>query len=318
MKSNREAYRNFCRQVPDLPLFLQDWYLDAVCCEGTWDAALVADGDRVRAAMPYYLVRGRLGHRYITMPPLTQVMGPWILSPQEQKPWSRLAYEKKIMGQLIDRLPPFDSFSQSFHYSLTNWLPFYWRGYRQSSGYTYVLEDLSDLDRVYAGFRGNIRREIQKARKQVRIYCEDNIEKFYPLACLTYRRQGLSFPFSLDFLKNLDAACARHQARQIFFAEDGQGRIHAGLYMTQDLVSAFHLMSGADPGLRSSGATSLLMWEAICRAARSQQKFDFEGSMIEAVEPFFRAFGAVPRSYFFISKVNSRLLRLKQFIKEMG
>ena len=55
--------------------------------------------------------------------------------------------------------------------------------------------------------------------------------------------------------------------------------------------SAYDLMGGSDPSLRTSGAMSLLMWEAIKFAGQVTRRFDFEGSMLQPVERFFRAFG---------------------------
>ena len=66
-------------------------------------------------------------------------------------------------------------------------------------------------------------------------------------------------------------------------------------------------MGGADPELRNSGATSLLMWEAIQFAATVTKKFDFEGSMIESVERFVRAFGARQIPYFQITRMSRRM-----------
>ena len=66
--------------------------------------------------------------------------------------------------------------------------------------------------------------------------------------------------------------------------------------------SAYYLMGGRNPKLRSSGATSLCMWEAIQFSASVTKSFDFEGSMNEPVERFFRAFGAVQTPYFSIKK----------------
>jgi hypothetical protein len=50
-------------------------------------------------------------------------------------------------------------------------------------------------------------------------------------------------------------------------------------------------MSGNDPQLRHSGAVSLLRWEAIKFAGGVSRCFDFEGSMLQPVERFIRAFG---------------------------
>jgi hypothetical protein len=59
------------------------------------------------------------------------------------------------------------------------------------------------------------------------------------------------------------------------------------------------------------------MWEAIKFARSVTRQFNFEGSMIEPVERFFRAFGAVQTPYFQITKTNSRLLRLWQCLKTL-
>jgi len=76
-------------------------------------------------------------------------------------------------------------------------------------------------------------------------------------------------------------------------------------------------MGGGAPDLRNSGATSLCMWEAIQFAATVTKSFDFEGSMLETVERFFRAFGAKQTPYFAISKINSKLLKTYRFLQEM-
>jgi hypothetical protein len=316
MKSNKDYYHEFCKQEQGIPIFLKDWWLDAVCVEGPWDAALVtgAGNGKIKAVMPYYQVKGRLGHHYLTMPRLTQFMGPWINYPGGQKTSRKLSYEKEVLKALILQLPQFDSFSQNFHYSVTNWLPFYWQGFSQSTGYTYVLEDLTDLDALFNNFRSNIRREIRKAEKQVTVKPDNDVEKFYHMACKTYTRQDLTFPLSLEFMMRVDTACETNECRRIFFAVDNNGQVHASVYIVWDTVNAYHLISGADPQLRTSGATSLLMWEAIQFAASITKKFDFEGSMIQPIERFFSSFGPVQKPYFRISKVNSRFLRLKKCI----
>lgn len=307
-------YRQFCVDHSP-PLFLNDWWLDAVCIDGQWDAAVLEQGGSIKAALPYYKVKGRLGHTYLTMPRLTQYMGPWLIYPANQKTEARLSFEKQTLAQLIRLLPPFDSFSQNFHYSVSNWLPFYWQSFSQSTGYTYVLQDLSQPERVFDQFKGNIRREIRKAEKRVTVTEDNDIDKFYLMVSQTYRRQQLLPPVSLDFMKAIDRACEQRQCRKIFFAQDKQGQIHAALYIVWDDRSAYHLISGGHPGLRTSGATSLLMWHAIQFAATVTRSFDFEGSMIQPIERFFSAFGSTQIPYLQLEKINSTFLKLKQCLK---
>jgi hypothetical protein len=93
--------------------------------------------------------------------------------------------------------------------------------------------------------------------------------------------------------------------------------LHAGIYVVWDEQSAYYLMGGGDPELRSSGATSLCMWEAIKFVSTKTKSFDFEGSMIERVERFFRAFGAIQTPYFSITKTDSRVFKIAQIARSL-
>ena len=121
--TNKEKYKQLCEKNTDIPLFSQAWWLDAVCVDGEWDVALFEKGGKTLGSLPYYLKR-KGPFTIITMPPLTQTMGPWIKYPENQKYAKKLSYEKEIMNNLIDQLPKTDYFCQNFHPSVTNWLPF--------------------------------------------------------------------------------------------------------------------------------------------------------------------------------------------------
>jgi hypothetical protein len=302
-----EKYRIFCAEETSIPFFSRPWWLDAVCGVDNWNVVLVEKSGHICASLPYYQPRPN----HLAMPPLTQTMGPWIRR-STAKYARQLAQQKDILTQLIDQLPAFDSFQQNFHYSISNWLPFYWKGFNQTTRYTYVLEKLVDPDAIWNGFLDNIRSDIRKARKIVSIKSDLNIEAFLDLNALTFQRQGRELPYNRDLVRRLDIACSEQHARRIFYAQDDDGLLHAAVYLVWDENSAYYLMGGGNPGLRNSGATSLCMWKAIQFASRVTRKFDFEGSMIESVERYFRAFGAKQIPYFSISKNNSKLAIMRQ------
>jgi hypothetical protein len=250
----------------------------------------------------------------LTMPPLTQTLGPW-LSGYEGKYTNRLSRDKELMTELIEKLPHFDLFQQNFHHSVTNWLPFYWRGFQQTTRYTYLIEDLGDLDAVWAGTRQNIRTDVRKAERVVSVRDDLGMDVFLNLNEMTFARQGRHLPYSRELVDRLEAACAKHHCRKMLFAEDAEGRVHAAVYIVWDDEAAYYLMGGADPHLRNSGATSLLLWEAVKFAATVTRSFDFEGSMIEPVERFFRSFGAIQTPYFQISRINSLSVKVRQDVR---
>ena len=292
----------------DALIFRQPWWLDAVA-PGAWDEVTVTKGQELAARLPF-ISETRFGLTALVMPPLTQTLGPW-LRPSEAKYAKQLANEKDLMTELIEKLPPHDRFSQSFHFSVTNWLPFYWKGFSQTTRYTYRLEDLSDPDKLWSGFAENVRRAVRKAEKAVATRTDLEVEDFIKLNDQTFSRQGMKSPYSPGLVKRIDAACAEHGSRKIFFAEDAGGKVHAAVYVIWDGDSAYNLMLGSDPEVRGSGAASLVMWEAIKFVSTVTKSFDFEGSMIESVERSFRSYGAKQVPYFHVSRLSRRMRALR-------
>jgi hypothetical protein len=230
---------------------------------------------------------------------------------------SRLPKEHELLKALIGQLPDFAAFKQNFYPTVTNWLPFYWEKYRQTTFYTYRLHQLRDLQRVEAGLGTGIRRDIRLARQTVRVVHDLPLDEFYRVNLLSFSRQGLPAPYSAAQFRRLDAALAASEARQVFFAVDEQGRVHSVAYLIWDATTAYFLLAGDDPALRASGAGVLLAWECIRYASEVLKLdcFDFEGSMLPGVERIRVRFGAVQTPYFFVWKYNSRLFELLERLK---
>jgi GNAT acetyltransferase-like protein len=284
-------------------IFEQPWWLDALA-PGRWDAAVVRRGEKVVARLPY-VRRRRLGLTIVGQPRFTQTLGPW-LAPTEGKYARRLETEKKLLGQLIDQLPPFDFYRQGFSPTLTNWLPFYWAGFAATIRYTYRIEDLTDLDRVKSEFQDHVRRGIRKAEGAVEVDHDYPLEDLLRLDEQSYARRGASSAEAHELVRRLDDACAARGARRIFAAVDGKGRVQAALYVIWDDRTCYALVNARDPELQTHGSNTLLYWEAIRLASDVSRVFDFEGSMLEPVEHYFRGFGGRQTPYFLISKAGLR------------
>ena len=141
----------------------------------------------------------------------------------------------------------------------------------------------------------------------VEVEWSDDVETFLRLNDMVFARQGIRAPYDHAYVRRLDRVCAERGQRHILIARDAAGRAHAGLYVVFDESAAYYLMTGTDPEHKSSGALSLLTWEAIQRAGETSKTFDFEGSMMRRVEPFVRSFGAVQKSYFNVSRLSRRM-----------
>lgn len=309
--SRKSAYAEKCESDDSIPLFAQAWWLDATCGPDGWDVSLAMSGDEIAGALPYRL-RRRTGFVVLTQPMLTQFLGPWIRQAGGAGP-AKLTREKEVMAKLIDGLPPFAHYGQNWSPEITNWLPFYWRGFKQTTQYTMQIHDLADQKSLWDNLEGRARTEIRKSTSKYGLRLRENpsLSDLFHLNTLTFSRQDRQSPYDFDYLLSLDKACVARNSRKMFIAEDADGQAHAGAYVVWDKNRAYYLLGGGDPNLRNSGASSLCIWEAILFSASVANSFDFEGSMIEPVERFFRSFGATQVPYFHVSKTNSRVLQIR-------
>ena len=310
-------YVDFCKQELFIPVFSQPWWLDIVCGPENWDVILIEKGDQIIATFPYYMCKGRLGMKYIMMPILTQKMGPYIKYPKGQKYTSKLSYEKEIMQEIIANLPEYDFFNVSFDYEYSNWLPFYWKGFKQTIRYTYVIEDISNIEKVVTEFDSKKRAHLRKGEKNVMIKYDLSPEKFITFyqVCLSKNGHVLSYPPKL-FCDLCKAAYKNKQGR-IVYAVDHENHIHGAIFYIWDNIAAYDLVTAFDPEYGNSGASTYLIYQLIKDSLEKCNTFDFEGSMIESVEESFRKFGTIQKSYFRIYKQNSRKSKLVQAIKDL-
>lgn len=282
-------------------LFQEDWWLDAVA-PGAWSVATVGHGSDLQARLPYVLTRRPL-FSSIRQPHLTQTLGPWYRD-VGGGPISALGREHQLAAELVAQLPRCDFFSMNFHHRITNWLPYTWQEFEAVPKVTYVLEKMGAKEDLWEGLAPNIRREIRKAEKRVEVVRSDDVDVLIDMNRRTYFRQQLDIPYTPETMRRVDTACAARNARQLYVARDEKQRIHAAIYTVFDDRSAYYLVGGADPGLRTSGAQSLLMWNAMLDASRTSAEFNFEGSVIPGIERFVRAFGGEQKTYMNMRRAN--------------
>ncbi|MCX6250373.1 MAG: methicillin resistance protein [Bacteroidetes bacterium] len=314
---NKQKYHQLCNSEPTIPVFSKAWWLDTVCGIDNWAVLLFEKNDEILGALPFTWVTNNR-YKHISQPLLTQNNGIWIKYPDPQPYGKRLSYEKEVMGSLITQLELLDisTYRQRFHYSFTNWLPFYWQGYSQTTFYTYVIDDISDLSRVEENFSYAKKKNILRAEKIIEVKFDLSAEEFYNNHKATLLKQGQEIIYRFeDFIRIYDAVYSRNAGRTIY-GTDQDGNLHSALFVIWDEMSGYDLISTIDPDFRDSGSATLLVREIIRFLNGKTQKFDFEGSMIENVENSFRQFGAVQKPYFLISKTFSPRLKMKENFNE--
>lgn len=305
--TSKEKYRHLCETEECIPLFSRDWWLDLVCGAAKWDVVLIEKNDKILAAMPYYSPLPDI----ISMPPYTQTMGPWFAPQADDMKYTTLLGKRQMLcSELIAALPSCTSFLQQCAYSFTDWLPFYWAGFQQTTRYTYVLPDISDKERLWENMSVHTRRNIVKAKEKNKVCVKRGIPiaDFLRVFSATFQRQGKPVPKDIHVLERIIGLCRERNQGDIWGGYDEAGRLHAAAFIVWQPSSAYYIAGGGDPALRDSGAHSLVIWEAIQSVSEHTHTFDFEGSMIPGVERFFREFGAKQMPFFTISRGKLSLL----------
>ena len=274
-----------------------------------WKVAIVKKNNEIIASMPYWINRNQ-----ITMPPLTQFLGPYI----KNKNLIKISEEHKLLKELEKQMPKFSRYEQRWQYLYTNWLTFFWRNYKQTSKYTYIIDGKNNEEILWKNIRSSTRSDINKSKKQgVEIKLDLGFDKFYKLIEGTFAKQNMKIPYNKGILKSLIDSCKEKKNGEILFAVDKENNIMATSFLVWDNYSTYYILSGIDDKFKKTGASSFLMWESILYGLEKASKFDFEGSMFERIETFFRSFGTEQRIYFEISKISSRSLKIRNAFSEI-
>jgi hypothetical protein len=281
-----------------LPIFHQPFWLNAVL-GNNWDVVFVEKNNEIVASLPFSIQKRRLG-LYSTMPPFTQFLGPYFHLP-EAKYTTRLSSEISLLNEMIEALPVFSYFEQNWNYEIQNWLPFYWKGYKQTTKFTYVLNNIHEHDLLWDGLKENIRREIRKAEKNnIKIVTGLNYNDFIKvIGNITLYKK---FRINETVLKAVFDSCENQNCSLCHCAKDEHGNILSVIFVVWDNQKAYYIIGGKNPGFDNSGAASLLFWDTIKWVSGKVPVFDFEGSMIPAVELYFRSFGGKQMPYNLIYK----------------
>ena len=308
---SRDTYRSWANEEVGIPIWHQPWWLDATAGENEWDVLSVINSGHVAATLPYTLVKQR-GFTIMSQPLLTQALGPWFSSiGTEGVP--KLSTQHKLLAQIADSLPNVDSYQQNWLPEMGNWLPFHWRGFNQTTRYTYRLNLGGGENFLWENLEGSSRREIRKAGNRNGLVAIEvaSLDLVWPVIRNTFERQGRRVPFSRNLLERILVRGSKEGAVSLYLARDANETTHAAAVVVRDSVRAYYLLGGTAPGFRTTGGMSLLLWKAAQDAQdKGLQIFDFEGSMIEPVEKFFQTFGTVQTPYFHVSKDFSRTYRL--------
>ena len=297
--SNKERYSEWVATLDYIPVFMQPWWMDAVCAGKEWDVLLAEDDEgKIAGAMPY-LLRKRAWYKFIVMPQQTQIGGIWVTPEVTGDRWKTAEVCRKIKEQL-------DAMDLAYYYQ--QYMPgslcvdaMRGLGCKTRERTTYRVNDLSNLDTLIASFSKNKRRQLQKA---LSLHAEHTmeVENFYRFhaKCLASRKRKCSY--SREFLLVLERKARRHGQCHILSICNADGQPYAAAFLVWDKSYMYYLIPAYDPAFGDSGAGALLVLEAMKLAREKHVRFDFEGSMDRGTAKHYKQFASIPTTYYSVEK----------------
>lgn len=312
--TNKERYSEWVAKQEYVPISMMPWWMDAVCAGKEWDVLFVEDENKnIIGTMPY-LIRKRAWFRYILMPPLSQTGGIWVAPEVTADRWKTAEVCRQIKEQL-------DRMHLAYYYQ--QYLPgslcvdaMRGLGFKIKERTTYRVEDLSDMDAVVNAFCKNKRRMLQKAQ-DLHADRTMEIEEFcqFHVRCLAERKRKPSY--SREFLQVLERKAHRLKQCQIISVRNADGQVYAAAFVVWDKRFLYYLVPTYDVRYKDSGASALLVLEAMKLAREKQVHFDFEGSNERNIAKNYQQFGSTPVKYFSVEKYYKPLFRLAIWMQKL-
>lgn len=291
------AWDTFVDRSPQQAIYANSWYLDSVCPD--WSAIVVEGKDGWEAVMPLNQ-RKKYGVGYATPPFYTQYLGV-LLRPDSKKKSRVYGHLKNVLNKVIETFPSdLKLFDQNFHPSQDYMLPFLWAGFTVSPRYTYELELAHGYDKVVAGFTSSVKSDLKRVVRE-EITCEES-QSIAELSNLLKAKQLIGEEEAKGLGRLWKEVVAREKG-VVLQGRNKEGELMCAAAFLFDKTRTIYLLSAARPGPQM-GSNTLLIAKAIEKsyAREGVTEFDFEGSMLEPVEHYFRAFNPRKKIYYHVSR----------------
>lgn len=309
--NNKVIYRSLCEKHQEIPLFMQAWWLDSAS-KDNWDVIFAKIHDEI-AGFFVFSFQKKLNKTIITNLPLTQYAGPFIFYPENLNKSEIHSFENKVYTSIIEQLEAknIDFIEINCHHSFKNWQQFFWKGYKQTTKYTYILENISERENLLLQMSYAQRgKRIKKGNSNYIFSHTLSPEKFYDFYNENLTKLNKKIFYSKEFFVRLHNAAKERNQGQIISIHNQNNELLASIWVIWDSKYAYNLIITSDKNKKCSESTTLLTWETLNFLKDKTQNFDFEGSMINGVALTNQSYGATAVPYHSISKSNSFLMSM--------
>ncbi len=291
----------FVDTSPQNTIYGKSWYLQTLQCE--FQILVVVDKQQILAGM--VLTKDRRNH--FANPYLGKYLGIYYAD-FNGTTYNQETKRRKLTDLLLTEIIKLPTFNYFFHPQFKTYFPFHLKNFENRLKYSYWinLKDQS-LEQIIANFHSKLRSEIKFAQQQAfQITQTISVDTFVTICEQTFLQKGAKFPFTKTFLTNYCQQLLTKKVLQLIGIKDQEGRVMAVAGILVTAQTSTLILSGFDEKVMQRGANEWLIFNCIEQAKKQSDFFDFEGSMIPAIESFYRKFGGVYTPYLNIYKNSTK------------
>lgn len=291
-----DQWDGFVKQARGGTLFHESWYLRAL--SDRLSIVVLRDGaGRIEAGMALTPTRF-LGAAATRRPSYTPYNGPLIRPSAKANASEAMSEEKNRMVRLLGQSPRMGMYDFILSPDFGDTMPFLWNGFDVTVGYTYQIPPAGPEPWQSAMSSGH-RRDLRKAGAVLQdcgalLETSDDLESCRSVLLETARLKGFKEESSWEAMRAWWQEVVAHNAGRVYrIRQPGQEPLCASL-LVWDRCCGYYLASGMRGDVRHGPMNllgRLLIDRMIQDSHRQGLTFDFEGSVLPGVEPYFRGWG---------------------------
>jgi hypothetical protein len=315
---DREDYPEWDDLIDKSPhgtIFHYSWWLQTTAADFKIHVVRNEKGALV-AGLPIPFQRRRY-LRLFHSPLLTPYLGPVFDLSEAATICDKLHFMRSHGELLAHSVKSFDSFRYVAGASAPDLQGFLWAGFKVQLAFTFRFPATHSPEQITSGMTRTHLQKLKKAmRSNLSVLRDEGVEDLIALNRKTFEKQGLEPPYSPALLRKLWNAAYSQERAHIYVARTSDGKPAAALLTVHDKRTTYQIVSGVDHELRDIPGAYLVLWTALEDTFRAGRDFDFEGSSIRSVEPFYRRWGANAIPVWRIAKAGSCCGALLQWMIE--
>lgn len=262
---------------------------------------IFADAGQMVGGLALFQER-RWGLKILRNPPFTPTCGPFV-AVQSHHPVAVLEERRKALECVTEYLEKESAAicMLALERGISDALPFFWGGYKVVPNYTYLMDLTVPLDQIRKKMSAIRRNDMSKGTRDGLVVNQTtDLAVVRDLVQATFARQN----------KFVDTGCLEailfryaRPANSFAFTTYRNENPISTCFVVHDARTAYYLLGGYRATERHHGAGPLAVFAAIQHSQELGLKtFDFEGSMVPAIERYFRGFGGELTPYLTVNK----------------